>query len=134
MELTQITETLYALPVPIDAKYFKKERHLLETGRPYYELLYNYDYTNIHHNKSVRAMAFEFEIIGTVTQEDIDFNPANYVESEIWVSKFGYATTYKNYTDNENVYLVADLSFRSLLSSKGINPTPETKLLIIEKV
>lgn len=141
MEITQITETLYAIPVPTEAHSFTahnaesnyrgKTNYLSEIWcrkDNYSERIYSID-DNV-----------DIKIIGTVTQEEIDFDCEPHVKPSIDLPEYKYGgeihpkETYWDYESKTFWMDCSDDSFRSLLSSKGIKPTKETKLLIIEKV
>lgn len=130
-KLTQITDKLYAVEVPLDAHDFE---------RVGFNLLYSCG------GKINRIETdFIFTLVGTVTEDCIDFDCESYVKPSIDLPEYKYGgeihpkETYWDYTTKSFWMDNSDDSFRSLVSYKGISfeqgsYAAETKLLIIEKL
>lgn len=115
--LTQITDKLFALPVEKEYSDF----YISGLG---FICAYKPNRTVLCNEEIDIELASSLSILGTVDLESIGFD-----------SEDGYlADFYKDYTTDNVEFLEPESSFRSLLKSKGIEPTSESKILIIEKV
>lgn len=129
-QLTQITDKLYAVEVPLDAHDFE---------RVGFNLVYNTDFPE---NGMVEFVEidFIFTLVGSVTKDCIDFDCEVYVKPSIDLPEYKYGgeihpkETYWDYTMNSFWMDSSDDSFISLLSSKDISFDGDTKILIIEKL
>lgn len=72
-----------------------------------------------------------YKVLGTVDLESISFDVEPLLEKSF---KIDGKQLYKCYKELITATEVPEESFRSLLKSKGIEPTSESKILIIEKV
>ena len=117
--LTQITDKLFALSVPINSEKF----HFVNSDTKYI-CFFGSETDNIKLNVSTLD---KYEILGTVDLESISFDCHPYCESDpINIRK------YKLYPQGATNFNKE--SFRSLLKSKGIEPTSESKVLILERI
>lgn len=114
--MTELLPGLYSVSVPEEASNFEK------IGK---ELWYYVDGSGSHFKIYIE---FEFEIIGTVTADTIDFKTFNHVGI---CDIENISLFYKDYTNPTNKFDNPDDSFRSLLTSKGlhfVNPFKHPKL------
>jgi len=97
--LTDLGNGLFAVSVPDKAEIqFSKERIAFITDEGFETL----------------NPKFDFEILGTVTKDNIDFDVEPYVETH------KNAKRYLDYTAERKYFDYPEISFRSLLSSKGL--------------
>lgn len=130
--LTKITDTLFCVEVPMDAVNIEVRRNLISNWLIGYKVL-------------IHLPLDKFELLGYCTDKEISFEVDEFIEKvtcryEVPQRAAGFIDVqcYKNYMV-ENQYGNAfpyhkenckDLSFRSLLLSKGLywdNPMPDTK-------
>lgn len=104
--LTQITDKLFALSIPINADRF----YFSNTVTKF--ICFNVGLKSKSIPLNVSTLD-KYEILGTVDLESISFDCSEYTNA---------------------TGLMAEYWFRNLLKSKGIEPTSESKVLIIEKV
>lgn len=116
---TQITDKILALSVPIDAIDFRLKQNK-----------YKNVFICFKDEMIMVSTSVNFKILGTVDLESISFDCSGYVKS--FNSDLG--KVYDSYTNKDKFWTCPKLSFRSLLKSKGIETTSESKILIIEKV
>lgn len=80
-----------------------------------------------------------YRILGYVTKDEISFDPNRYIQrlenpDGLYIQNQYFGDyEYENYMGGEN-FLYPDLSFRSLLQSKGIDLNIVEKVIIIEKI
>lgn len=130
--LTKITDDLWAVQVPVDARQIGFGNHCLGYKTKMQE---PEDTNGFTHSKEPQYLFCnkDYEILGTVSETEIDFDTAECVESKISGKVLGNSKLYKMYTTG-NWSFFSHNSFRSLLKSKGITPTPETKIVILKKI
>lgn len=103
--LTKITDDLLAVEVPTNSENLDYDNAIIYFDLP----------TGIL-EKSIElgvSRLDKYEILGTVSETEIDFD----------------CEPYTNATG-----LMAEYWFRNTLKSKGITPTPETKIVILKKI
>lgn len=120
--LTQLTNELYAVGVPLEAKDFSITE---------YNWIMTIGYTSNEGFKSIKIPEALYQILGTCTENDIDFDVEPYVHC---ISR--PLLIYRDYKHN-SPYLNDQCegynnSFRSLIASKGIKEFE--KLVILKKV
>lgn len=124
-QLTQITDTLFGMAIPVHSKGFA----ITNNVKGDHFLRYIDDVINLVDIEG------EHKVIGTVSTTQIDFDCELYVEKMDEIDRGAFIEKiYKDYVGDMVYYYSKNKSFRSLLSSKGITPTNETKVLILEKV
>lgn len=134
--LTKITDELVAVVVPADSRKFRINEIQNEVGRTLYQMYYEYNITNI--SKEIKGVILDFsnvKILGTVSETEIDFDVKPFVDiiDEIDREEF-MQIIYRDYVGDMVYYYSKNKSFHSLLKSKGITPTPETKIVILKKI
>lgn len=130
--MTQLTETIYAVTVPKDAKdFFIGDLNILQFNSKNWRGNHYEDGRCILVLPTPKDNWGGFYILGTVTSESIDFDVSGLVDSEKWPS----GREYFNYEDGfyKTSEFTASDSFRSLLSSKGVVLRENEKLIIIQK-
>lgn len=134
--MKQITQNIYAVEVPLDAKDFKKStslRYGIEVIDMFNStLLYTFakDHQGFEHLDGIGFQ--DFEILGTVTADKIDFDVSGLVEKMNWTNSTIWYMDYTHKGADKFITQNPFKSFRSLLTSKSIEITQ--KLLIIKKV
>lgn len=119
--LTQLlpNKPFYAIRVPVEAQYTKYGDFAIELA---------YGRRKIE----VYEIGFKLEILGCCTTTEVDFDCSGILETKEWprCKKLFrvYTTSVKSWTN------VLEHSLRSLLTSKGIEPTNNEKVLIIKEI
>lgn len=108
--LTQITDKIFALPAPASTYGFYIE---LSMCQEFYYLSWVYGSKGQDAESDYIKLDGNYDEVGTVDLESISFDCSGYTNA---------------------TGLMAEYWFRNLLKSKGIEPTSESKILIIEKV
>jgi hypothetical protein len=117
--LTQITDKIFCIELQSHAKSISISKNSINQ----HFLSYADDIIHVIDLDSL------YQILGTVDLESISFDCEGYVKS--FNSDLG--KVYDSYTNKDKFWACPKLYFRSLLKSKGIEPTSESKILIIEK-
>lgn len=131
-KLTYLIENLWALVIPIDATEIGFGNHCLG----YKTKMQPPDDTNgFTHAKDPQYLFCikDYRVIGIIDLMNVDFDVRNFTPMNELV--FNNGSSYEVYRDhvNDGLTICPEYSFRSLLKTKGINPTKKTKILIIEK-
>lgn len=128
--LTQILPNIYAIRVPVEAHSFDYENSHL-----YYDLPDNILERSI---QLPLNRLDNFEIMGCCTTTEVDFDCSGIVEvDEVKYDRELYKVYGKVYDKvHARIYSSSDhvFAFRSLLTSKGIEPTETEKILILKQI
>lgn len=140
--MTELIKNIYAIEVPKGAYDFQIG-YDWEEGK--LRVDYRFQKTG-NRFEDLARMAIEIqienwmpnstEILGTVTPDTIDFDVSGIVETFLLRKiasqlKHRSGVIYRDYTDNVKICSTVDDSFRSLMTSKGLDPTKH--YLIIRK-